>query len=128
MLTSVQLQEVKPAVVVCPTCSRRLMVVKDVRWGATNLEFLYECADCGTELSQEVAKNKPSLAPSPAAVEEKPVAAALAPPPFEQPVSAKAEKVRAFTERRVAKREVKANDGPPISRGTAALRGLIFDL
>ena len=52
MLANVPLHEARPAVVICPHCTRHLMEIKDVQWAASKLEFILECSGCGTELSK----------------------------------------------------------------------------
>lgn len=59
MLATAHLHDARPAVVVCPQCAQRLMEIKDVQWAAAKLEFTFECADCGTELSKTVAGEEP---------------------------------------------------------------------
>ncbi len=55
MLANVALRDARPAIVVCPTCTRHLMEIKDVRWATTKLEFIYECTGCGAEHNREIA-------------------------------------------------------------------------
>jgi len=53
------LLEAQPAVVVCPTCTRRLMEIKDVQWALTRLEFTYECTGCGAEHHEAIGAEAP---------------------------------------------------------------------
>ena len=62
MLANAHLHDAKPVVIVCPHCAQRLMEIKDVQWAAAKLEFTFECADCGTELSKTVAGEEPVAA------------------------------------------------------------------
>ncbi len=59
MLANVSLRDARPAVIVCPSCTRHLMEVKDVRWAMTKLEFTYECSGCGAETTRSLAGDTP---------------------------------------------------------------------
>jgi hypothetical protein len=57
MRANVPLRDARPAVIVCPHCTRHLMEVKDVQWALTKLEFTFTCAGCGTEVTRAIAGN-----------------------------------------------------------------------
>jgi len=50
--------EAEPSFMICPSCERLPMYVKDVapHWSMAKIDFTYECSDCGAEIRQTVAK------------------------------------------------------------------------
>jgi hypothetical protein len=50
----------EPPLVICPSCARLPMHIKDVapHWGMAKIDFTYECSDCGAEIRQTVTKPK----------------------------------------------------------------------
>jgi hypothetical protein len=54
-----QYHEVELAAIVCPSClGLPAMYVRDVEphWSMAKIDFIYECADCGTEIRKTVTK------------------------------------------------------------------------
>ncbi|WP_235977110.1 hypothetical protein [Bradyrhizobium archetypum] len=49
---------IEPGFVICPSCVGLPMFVRDVEpnWSQAKIDFTYECADCGAEVRQTVAK------------------------------------------------------------------------
>jgi hypothetical protein len=50
--------DAEPPFVMCPSCERLPMYIKDVEphWSMAQINFTYECSDCGAEIRQTVAK------------------------------------------------------------------------
>ena len=44
--------------IICPSCERLPMYVKDVapHWSMAKIDFTYECSDCGAEIIQTMTK------------------------------------------------------------------------
>lgn len=51
-------QDVEPAFIICPSCARLPMFVREVapHWSLAKIEFTFECSDCGAEVRQTVVK------------------------------------------------------------------------
>ena len=43
--------DAEPSFMICPSCERLPMYVKDVtpHWSMAKIDFTYECSDCGAE-------------------------------------------------------------------------------
>ena len=52
-------EEAELAPVICPGCASPLpMIVRDVEphWSLAKIDFVYECADCGTQVRHTIRK------------------------------------------------------------------------
>ena len=53
-----QHDHIEPAFVICPSCVGLPMFVRDVEphWSMAKIDFIFECAECGAEERQTIAK------------------------------------------------------------------------
>ncbi len=53
----VQNQRIEPTFIICPSCAGLPAYVKvDAHWAIAKIDFTYECADCGAEITKTVTK------------------------------------------------------------------------
>ena len=50
--------DAEPAFMICPSCDRLPMYIKDVapHWSIATIDFTYECSNSGVQIRQTVAK------------------------------------------------------------------------
>jgi len=50
--------DAEPAFIICPSCERLPMYIKDVapHWSIATIDFTYECSNCGVQIRQTVGK------------------------------------------------------------------------
>ena len=50
--------DAEPPFMICPSCARLPMYIKDVapHWSMAKIDLTYECSDCGAEIRQTVIK------------------------------------------------------------------------
>jgi hypothetical protein len=50
--------DAEPPFMICPSCERLPMYIKDVapHWSMAKIDFTYECSNCGAEIRQTVTK------------------------------------------------------------------------
>jgi uncharacterized Zn finger protein len=50
--------DAEPPFMICPSCARLPMYIKDVtpHWSMAKIDFTYECSNCGAQIRQTVTK------------------------------------------------------------------------
>ena len=50
--------DAEPAFIVCPSCARLPMYIKEVApiWSMAKIDFIYECSNCGAQIRQTMTK------------------------------------------------------------------------
>ena len=51
-------RDAEPPPIICPSCARPPMYIKDVapHWSMAKIDFTYECSICGAQITQTLTK------------------------------------------------------------------------
>jgi len=54
-------RDAEPPFMICPSCVGLAMSVKVIapRWNVSEIDFTYECSDCGAKIRHTVTKQEP---------------------------------------------------------------------